>query len=396
MSSIPRPVPPQEFASTRRLRIISSQGLEAWHPSPGLRAIRREIRQLERYVPPFTDRTRINLSLNEHPAPPPPAIAEALEGFSLERLVTYDQDQADHLRSLLAEREGVSPDNILLCPGSSHGLALLFSCLGGGPVLFPSLCWSYYPNLARLNALPVGTYDVLQREETFEIDPLSVERALRQEEVSLLLFINPHMPTGALTGSDLILRCAAHARDTLVLVDEAYHGFSAEADSVASQVTEHPNIVVSKTFSKYFGLASIRVGYLVSSRQVIEQLEKMLSPFSLAPLSTAIACAALESEPYYREQAAVLMAVQEAFRQRMATLPGVRPYRSHGNFLLVDMESAEEAQQAEARVHAAGMAVRSARSYGLPSFLRVSVGTAEAMDRVAVALAARGGDHVAR
>jgi histidinol-phosphate aminotransferase len=161
-------------------------------------------------------------------------------------------------------------------------------------------------------------------------------------------------------------------------------------------VTEQPNIVVSKTFSKFFGLASIRVGYLIASAQVIEQLEKALSPFSLAPLSTAIACAALESEPYYHEQAAVLMKVQEAFRQRVAALPGVRPYRSHGNFLLIGLESPAEAQQAEARIHAAGVAVRLARSYGLPSFLRVGIGTAETMERVAEALAARGGDHAAR
>ncbi len=364
-------------------------------PSPGLRAIRRGLRQLERYVPPFTDRTVVNLSLNEHPAPPPPALAEVLRGFSLERLVTYDQDQAERLRGSLAERERVSPENILLCPGSSHGLSQLFSCLGGGPVVFPSLCWSYYSNLARLNSQPVGTYDVIQREETFEIDPISVSRAL-QEDTSLLLFINPHMPTGALVDADLILRYADSAPDTLVLVDEAYHGFSAAAQTVAASVTEHPNVVVSKTFSKFFGLASIRVGYLVASTQVIEQLEKTLSPFNLAPLSTAIACAALASEPYYREQAAVLMKVKEEFRQRVAALPGVRPYESHGNFLLVELTSAREAQQAEARIHAAGVAVRSGRSYGLSSFLRVSVGTAETMERVAVALAAHGGDHAAR
>lgn len=365
-------------------------------PSPGLRAIRQGIWQLERYVPPFTDRAMINLSLNEHPSLPPPALAEVLRSFSLERLVTYDQDQADRLRSRLAERERVCPENILLCPGSSHGLAQLFSCLSGGPVLFPSICWSYYANLARLNGLPVGTYDVIQREDTFEIDLLSVSRALQQENVSLLLFINPHMPTGALVNGDLILRCADNAPDSLVLVDEAYHGFSPAAGTVAASITEHPNVVVSKTFSKFFGLASIRVGYLVASAQVIEQLEKTLSPFSLAPLCTALACAALESEPYYHEQAAVLMKVQEAFRQRVAALPGVRPYRSHGNFLLVDLMNAGEAHEAELRIQAAGVAVRSGRSYGLTSFLRVSVGTAETMERVAVALAARGGDHAVR
>jgi histidinol-phosphate aminotransferase len=349
---------------------------------------------MERYVPPFADRSVINLSLNEHPAPPSPEVCMALRDVPLERLVTYDTEQAERLRIRLAEREGVRPDNILLCAGSSHALQLLFSCLSdSGAVLFPSICWSYYLSLARLNGLQVSRYELARGASAFQVEPSSVERALEAEDVSLLLFINPHMPTGALTDGDFILACAAQAPGGLVLVDEAYHGFSPEAGSLAPRVLEHENLIVSKTFSKYFGLAGLRVGYLVAHASVVEQLGKALSPFGVPYLSSRLATAALDSESYYRDQARVLMAVQDTFRRRLAALPHVRPYDSHGNFLLVELPGPDEARDAEVRLHAAGVAVRSASGYGLPSFLRISIGTAETMNTLATVLEER---HAAR
>lgn len=385
----PLQIPPRDVSPQRKFRLIRADGSEA-PPSvqlpSHLRAVRRDIRRLERYVPPFADRSVINLSLNEHPAPPAPEVHAALRDVEPERLVTYDTEQVERLRARLAEREGVRPDNIVLCPGSSQSLQLLFSCLGGGPALYPSICWSYYLGLARQNGLPLLSYDVVKGASEFQVDPYSVARALQGEEPSLLLFINPHMPTGALADGDFLLWCADEARSSLVLVDEAYHGFSPAAGSLAARVLEHENLVVSKTFSKYFGLAGLRVGYLVAHTSVVEQLAKVLSPFSIPYLSSRLACAALDGEAHYRAWAEELMAVKEAFCQRVGALPGLRPYGSHGNFLLVELPSPEEATRAEQRLHAAGVAVRSARGYGLPAFLRISVGTAETMNRVATVL----------
>lgn len=381
----------------RRFRLVRADGSEAplgfQHPEH-LRTVRPEIRRLERYVPPFADRSVVNLSLNEHPAPVCPEVRAALRDADPERLVTYDTEEVERLRTRLAEREGVRPGNVLLCPGSSHALQLLFSCLGaGGPVLYPSLCWSYYTGLARLHGLHVRSYELVREQDAFRVDPHSVTRALQTEEPSALLFINPHMPAGTLTPGDFIRWCADNARGSLVLVDEAYHGFSPEAGSLAAHVLEHENLVVSKTFSKFFGLAGLRMGYLVAHDSVVEQLAKALSPFSLPYLSSRLARAALDGEPYYRARADELMAVKEAFSRRVAALRGLRPYGSHGNFLLVEFPSAAAATLAEEKLYAAGFAVRSARAYALPEFLRISVGSARDMEQVASVLE---GLHAAR
>ncbi|HEX7843321.1 MAG TPA: aminotransferase class I/II-fold pyridoxal phosphate-dependent enzyme, partial [Kofleriaceae bacterium] len=275
-------------------------------------------------------------------------------------------------------------DNVLLCTGSTHALQLLFGCLGtSGTALLPSIGWSYYTTLTRLHGMPVASYAVAPHGTGFGVDMDSALRAIEAEDPSLVAFINPHMPTGALTGEDALLLCVAHARGSLVLVDEAYHGFSREAPTVAPHVLAHDNLVVARTFSKFFGLAGLRVGYLVAHARIVAELAKALPPFGVPGIAALVACAALGSEPYYRARADELMAVKEAFCRRVAARPRLRLYDSHGNFLLVEFPDAEAAGDAVARLHQAGVAVRSARSYGMPAFLRITVGTAETMDLVA-------------
>ena len=84
-----------------------------------------------------------------------------------------------------------------------------------------------------------------------------------------------------------------------------------------SEVEEHPNLVVAKTFSKYFGLAAIRVGYLIASRRVVEHIQKALTPFSISYASSLIASAALDAEEHYRAQARTIMATKDAFARRI-------------------------------------------------------------------------------
>ncbi len=370
-------------------RALSSSLTSIGEPTPSaryLRTIRPELRELERYAPPLADRSVNNLSLNEHSAPPSPQVRAALAAVDPMRLVTYDTELGAELRARLAAREGVGVDNILVFAGSSSGLQVLFSCLSTGPIVLPSLCWTYYRSLARLWKRPVVEYNVLRLDGEFRIDHLSADGAIRRANPVCALFINPHMPTGALGDPAAIARTAEAAPGTMILADEAYHGFSDEAGSLASQVLRHPNLVVSKTLSKYFGLAGIRIGYLVAGAAMIEQLEKASVPFSVPYVSAKVALAALASEAYYREEGRQLMSIKDRFAERIAALPGVRPYRSHGNFLLVELADEQAALQAEQAIAATGILVRSAQSYGMPSFLRISIGSPEAMDQIAETL----------
>jgi histidinol-phosphate aminotransferase len=349
--------------------------------------LRKELREMNAYSPPLTNTSVVNLSLNEHPAAPPSRISEALQHIRAEKLASYDVDETIRLKTKIAAREGVSPENIILCAGESQALSLLFSCLHKRSALLPSIGWSYYTTLAELSSLRVSTYSLTRENEAFDVDYASAAMAVAREDSSVVVFINPHMPAGCLTEPDFVRWCAARASNSLVLVDEAYEGFSPEMRSMSSEVEEHPNLVVAKTFSKYFGLAAIRVGYLIASRRVVEHIQKALTPFSISYASSLIASAALDAEEHYRAQAEIIMTTKDAFARQITEHGAARPYRSHANFLLVDFGSEQAAVFAEQRAYAAGFVVRSARSYGLPSFLRISVGTPEVMDRLANAIA---------
>jgi histidinol-phosphate aminotransferase len=390
MSMSPPVAPPRD--SSTELRFLPDTQFAPPHPLTSLRALRRELRAMDRYEPPFVDRSVLNLSLNEHPAAPSPAVQAALRSLPAELLITYDTDRAARLRAQIAKREDVEPDNVVLCAGASHALQLLFGCLDPrGTVLLPSICWSYYTTLAQLHDSPVARYQMAKCDDRFELDIPSMMGGIATEAPALVLIINPHMPTGAMTSASAIVTCAAHARGSLVLVDEAYHGFSREVPSVAARVKEHDNLVVAKTFSKFFGLAGLRLGYLIAHSSLVTHLAKALPPFGVPGIASVLASAALDSEAYYREQADALMGIKAEFGRRVGARGRLRPWNSHGNFLLLEFPDAEEAGLAEARIYQAGVAVRSARSYGMPAFLRITIGAAATMDRIFSVLQAHHG-----
>lgn len=317
-------------------------------------------------------------------AAPSPQVRAALRAVAAERLASYDTVRAADLRDQIAIRDGVSPDNVLLCGGAAHAVQLIFSCLAtSGTVLLPSICRSYHTALARLHGIPTARYAIEARGPRFALDAASLARAIDAEDPALVLMLNPHAPTGGIASAAEIMACVAHARGGLVLVDEAYHGFSREAPTVASQVRDHDNLLVARGFAKFFGLADLRIGYVLAHRSLIAQLAKVQPPLGVPGLASALASAALASERYYRAKADMVMTIKDAFARRMRATRRLLPYESHGNFLLVELPDAEAARAAVAHIHDAGIPVRIAQAYGLPQFLRIRIGTDEQMSRIA-------------
>lgn len=383
MSNCLAPIEPERRVGERR----GDASPDARSPSH-LRAIRPELRDAERYDPPFAERRITNLSLNEHHAPPPRKVVDALAAVDPAALTTYDTEHARLLRDRIALREGVNPENVLLCAGSSAGLLQLFSCIAGGPVLLPSIVWSYYPRLARLFGMQVLHYDLPRVGDTFAIDARSLQRSISEGSPGLVVFIEPHMPTGAACAEQWPLFAARAAPSCLVLVDEAYEGFG-RCPSFARRVVEYPNLIVSKTFSKYFGLASLRVGYLVADESVVAELEKTSSPFSMPLCSSIVALAALSAEDEYRALSAEMAATREGFRRRVGAIRGAFALASDANFVIVELPSERDAKAIEDGLRQNGIAVRSAAAYGMPRGLRIGIGTPDVMDRVAAEIAAR-------
>ena len=276
----------------------------------------------------------------------------------------YPDPLADELRTELATRHGVDPDQILVGNGSDELIFLL--------------AWAFLAqNGHAVCANPayrideISTYVVGARLTTV---PLRNWRhdlaAMAAVDADITYVVNPHNPTGTVRSRTEIEAFVAHSRAGLVVVDEAYVDFADDPDALtALPLVATGRVAVLRTFSKIHGLAGLRIGYLVADPHVIATLRKIRAPFSVGALAQAAAVAALRDT----EHAARVREHAIASRKAMTALfeeAGYRPIASQANFVLVQ---APDEEALLTRLDACGVTVRPGRTLGIPGAVRVSV-----------------------
>lgn len=236
----------------------------------------------------------IKLASNENPYEPVPAVAKAIEQAA-SGVNRYGDHRATELRNALAQWVGVQSDQVAVGCGSVGLLQQL--CLTyldpGDEAVFPWLSFEAYPVCVKMmGAVPVNPPLVEHR-----FDMAAVADAVT-DRTKLILLATPNNPTGtAITTTDIKNLLDAIPNNVIVLVDEAYREFASTdlGDPVAELTPHHRNLVVTRTFSKAYGLAGLRVGYAVTDPEVVTELDKILLPFAVNNAAQAAALAALES-----------------------------------------------------------------------------------------------------
>jgi histidinol-phosphate aminotransferase len=211
-------------------------------------------------------------------------------------------------------------------------------------------------------------------------------RAAVTSRTRMIFVANPNNPTGTfVAAAELLSFIASVPPEVLVVLDEAYNEYLEPADRCdsVSWLSRFPNLLVSRTFSKAFGLAALRVGYGIMDAGMADMLNRVRQPFNVNALAQAAAVAALADTDYVDESRALnrqgLAQLAAGFAElNLATLP------SHGNFALVKVGDAATVYQ---RLLAQGVIVRPVANYGLPEWLRVSVGLRDENERFLTALA---------
>jgi histidinol-phosphate aminotransferase len=249
----------------------------------------------------------VKLASNENPYPPLPSVlaAVAAAGSGVNR---YADHRATAVRSRLAEVLGLAGEQVAVGCGSVGLLQQLALCYvgPGDEVVYPWISFEAYPVFTQL----AGGRAVVTplRHETFDLD--AVEAAVTSR-TKLLLLANPNNPTGTAVPTDAVLELAQRVGpQVLVVLDEAYREFvtdQAVSDPVPS-LARHPNVVVTRTFSKAHGLAGLRVGYLLGHPDVVATVDKALIPFAVNALAQVAALAALDAGPELAERLALLRA----------------------------------------------------------------------------------------
>lgn len=322
---------------------------------------------------------RVKLDANERTDGLPPAVAAAMrERLALLPLNRYPEMTAHSLRSKIAGIYGCEMEQVQVGNGSSELLAAVCHLFGGEgrKIVYPEPSFSMYPVYIRLaDSLPVPVK--LQADFQLPLD----EFADQAGWADLAIVCNPNNPTGNVLPPDSIAKLAGTLSCPL-LVDEAYCEFY--GISAVNLLRQADNLIIARTFSKAYGLAAARVGYLLTSAAIGSALGKVLMPYHVNSLSLLAAATILDYRREFDAGIEQIISERDRLFSRLTGLPGIRVFPSATNFLLV---KTEQAGHLLAELAASSISVRDfSRSPALSGCLRISIGSPPENDLVVAVL----------
>jgi histidinol-phosphate aminotransferase len=332
----------------------------------------------------------IKLASNENPLGASPKALAAARA-ALDDAWLYPDANGFHLKAALAERHGVAPECITLGNGSNDVLVFLAQAFlrPGLRSVYSQYCFAVYPIATQLVGATHAVAPALPEEHP--VMPLGHDlRALYaqvDDDTRLVWIANPNNPTGTwLDGERLVEFLSSLPGHVICVVDEAYTEY-AESDELGDASTwleRFPNLVVTRTFSKAYGLAGLRVGYALSNPGIADLLNRVRPAFNVNAPGLAAARAALDDQAFIERSREVNTAGREQLREGLAAL-GATTIPSAANFLLARFDrSGAELDEALLR---RGIIVRPVAGYGLDHHLRITIGTEAQNRRLLAALA---------
>ena len=326
----------------------------------------------------------IVLAQNEHAYPPSARVRQAISD-ALDQAQLYSDSDWTELRSAIAEVHDLDPGNIVCGCGSMELMsALMLAYLSPAErILMTEYGYLFMRTLARL----VGAQVDSAAEPDYRVDVDNIIGALRPD-TKLVFIVNPGNPCGSLLHNDEIRRLrAALPQDVLLLVDEAYAEFVDDGfHSPLFDLAEQGNTVITRTFSKIYGLAGLRVGWGYFPGAIRDQLRKVLNPGSVTSLSQVAARAAMQDHVAVVEARGLIAGQRDYLTSAIGDL-GLRVVPSQTNFILVDFETDKRAVSAYRFLRDQRLIVRPMAGYGLPACLRITIGKPEQMQLTARTLA---------
>jgi histidinol-phosphate aminotransferase len=313
---------------------------------------------------------------NECPLPPPPVVVQAV--MDALRDGNLYPNTAWELRDALAERNGVPADSVMLGNGSTEVIDVIVRALieEGDEAIIQVPTYAYFETQVRLQGgnpvlVPLGA------DHAFDVDALL---ASINDRTKLLMLCSPNNPTGNSISSGDLERLLGSGLP--VVVDQAYVecGY---AEAFAPLVERHPNLMVAHTMSKAYGLAALRVGYLVADPRFIDLLLRVRIPFSIGLLSARGCLAAVRDPDMLEERRRYISTERDRLLEALRAMPALTPFDSQGNFILIDVTRTGRTSTAIAEFcRREGLVLlRAVTAHGLgDGFIRVTVGRRDEND----------------
>lgn len=347
--------------------------MKPYVPGRSLESLHRELG--------LTDLVKMNQ--NENPLGPSPKAVEAAM-HAMADVHTYPEGSSPALRERLAALWNFSEDWFLVGNGSDEVFRLLAETYlePGDRVVVGAPSFAGYPLVAELMGADV--IRVPLQDEAMDVQAMA--RAARETDARMMFLCRPNSPTGAVFSQEALGDALGEiGPDTLVILDEAYREFDETPFDSSNLLLDFSNVIVTRTFSKIYGMAGFRLGYGIMQPRLLEPLFRVRDPFSVNNLAVAAGVAAIDDREHV-ERTLALVREGKQFLCALFDRLGVRYVPTHANFILFHTENpAVDLYEALLR---RGVLIRPCASFGLPYSLRVTIGTREDNESFAEALQA--------
>ena len=331
-----------------------------------------------------TEQLTGRLHVNENLFKPSPKVMEVLHNATYEDVYLYDLTREDELAVEISKREEISTDHILIHSGSSDVIKTVMSLVlnKGDTVLISAPSWNYYKSIVELKMAKAEYYDVVPGKNSYEFDVSGLMSKARAVSPRIIIITTPHNPTGAVISASDLETIIKENPSSLVIVDEAYLGFSEQKFDVRHLLAAYSNVVFSRTFSKLYGLAGIRVGYGLCAPMAKQVFRLDVNPFRVNNISRKMAVAALRDEKYYKGLLKDITESRNFFINEMNSISGVKAFDSAANFVFIHFSENTDVQALKDYLAQNGYLVR-LWTEGSRLAMRVTLDRKETMEKVA-------------
>ncbi len=324
------------------------------------------------------------LNNNENPLGPPPKAQEVIANFPPPRAAVYPSGDVYYLRQALAQRFGMHPEQFLVGNGANEVITFVIKafCQEGDNIVTADKTFAVYEWVATFSGFEARLVPL----KDFAFDDQGM--LARVDERTKIIFVcNPNNPTGTWWDRDRMERFLERvAGRQIVVVDEAYREFvedPAFPDGM-ELIPRWPNLVVFRTFSKMYGLAGLRIGYLAGSMEVVDIIRRTCVVYSVNTLAQEAALAALEDDQEHIARTRALVREEKAFLHEELGRQGLTIQDGEGCFLMVRLPMSDTL--AYRRLMRKGVMVRTMTGFRFPNWIRISIGLHPAMEELVAGL----------
>jgi len=344
------------------------------------------VRRFEPYIPSKPDPELIKLygcshlhrlNNNENPLGPPPAAQEMLRRFKPPRAAIYPSGDSYYLRQKLAAKFNLTPDQFVVGNGANEVIAFVIKafCQEGDNIITADKTFAVYEWVAEFSGFEARLVPL----KDFRFDDQGMLDRI-DERTKILFVCNPNNPTGTYWDETTLRRVLdTVAGRQIVVADEAYFEFVEKEDypDGIKLLQEYPNLIVFRTFSKMYGLAGLRIGYLVGNPDVVDIIRRTCVVYSVNGVAQEAAFVALDDDDHI-ERTRTLVKDEKAFLNREIQRLGLETQVGEGCYVMIRLPMSDTL--AYRKLMTRGVMIRTMTGFRFPNWIRVSIGTHEAME----------------